>query len=70
MSTLLDYQFQCTSKHSRVTSPSAEVNDQPELDPDDHSQGAVEMSSYPGPAGYTCHVVWLVTRLSIEYYFM
>ena len=70
-STLLDYGFQCTSKHSRVTSPSAEVNDQPELDPDDnHSQSTVGMSSYPGPAGYACHTVWLATRLSMEHYFM
>ena len=67
-STLLDCGFQCTSKHSRVISPSAEVNDHPELDlDDDHSQSTVEMSSYPGPAGYACHTAWLATRLSMEH---
>ena len=33
---LLDFGFQCTSKHARVTSPSTEVRNQPEQDPEDH----------------------------------
>ena len=55
--TLLDFGFQSTSKHARVTNPSAEGDDQPEQDPKDHSE-ALDLSSYPGPAETAGYVTW------------
>ena len=55
--TFLDFGFKSTSKHARVISPSAEVDDQPDQDPEDYSE-ALDLSSYSGPGETAGYVTW------------